>query len=218
MSVTGAEIVTKARSYRGQHEEPMGSNTGPFVEECQHDTFLGGTSWPWCAAFVCKVCVDCGVGLAPNNSAGAHDLANRHSAEWVADHAAWEPGMVVDYNIGTGHTGILTGVDLASATVTSCDGNWSDAVTEHTMPISEIRSVWRIPGVTYGSGVTAKPKPRPVPVLVVTTSANGHRKLLFVTRAKDGGKRRVARWIVRHTLARVAPHGITVRRSRRVVK
>lgn len=214
MSVTGAAVVAKAREFKGQHEEPMGSNTGAFVEACQHDTFLGGTGWPWCAAFVCHIAHLCGVSLAPNNSAGAHDLADRHRACWVTNRADWKPGMVVDYNEGSGHTGILTGVDLANGTVTSIDGNWGDSVTEHTMSISIIRAVWRIPGVENALVV----KPKPVPVFIVTTSRSGHRKVLFITRKEHGGKRRLARWILRHSIARIAPNGITIRRGKRRLK
>ncbi len=34
-------------------EYPPGSNSGPRVREYQAATNLGGTGWPWCAAFVC---------------------------------------------------------------------------------------------------------------------------------------------------------------------
>jgi len=211
-TVTGEDIVAKAREYKGNAEVPTGSNTGPFVEGCQRDTFLAGTGWPWCAAFVCRVAKDCGVPLA-YDGAGAHDLADHHKP-WVAA-ADVHVGMVVDYNIGTGHTGIVTSVDLASGTLTSCDGNWSDAVTEHTMPLSEVRSFWAIPGVQYGKVVVPpKPKPRRVPAFVIATSAGGERKVLFATRVRDGGKGRVARWIRRHT---IPANGITVRRVKRVV-
>jgi len=38
---------------RGVKEVPAGSNSGPRVREYQSSTSLGGTGWPWCAAFVC---------------------------------------------------------------------------------------------------------------------------------------------------------------------
>ncbi len=37
----------------GVKEEPAGSNSGPRVRQYQAATTLGGTGWPWCAAFVC---------------------------------------------------------------------------------------------------------------------------------------------------------------------
>lgn len=38
---------------QGVKETPPNSNTGPRVREYQSSTTLGGTGWPWCAAFVC---------------------------------------------------------------------------------------------------------------------------------------------------------------------
>lgn len=37
----------------GVREVPKDSNSGPRVREFQAATNLGGTAWPWCAAFVC---------------------------------------------------------------------------------------------------------------------------------------------------------------------
>ncbi len=205
---TGADVVAKARTYRGNRENPMGSNSGTFVQACQHATFLGGTGWPWCAAFVCYVAKMIGHALA-YNGAGAHDIADHHKP-WVAK-ADWKPGMVVDYNEGTGHTGILTGVDHARGVVTSIDGNWNDQVTEHEMPMSIIRAVWRIPGVTYVAGTAPAPDAKTLPPFVVTTtSATGHTKVLFTTRSKH----RLTRWLNRHILTRVAPNGITIHRGK----
>ena len=41
-----------ARSQVGIKESPAGSNSGTKVREYQATTTLGGTGWPWCAAFV----------------------------------------------------------------------------------------------------------------------------------------------------------------------
>ena len=48
------QIVKIAKAEIGV-EEIDGSNSGPRVEEFQSATSLGGTGWPWCAAFVCWV-------------------------------------------------------------------------------------------------------------------------------------------------------------------
>ena len=48
------EIVRIASAEIGV-EEIDGSNSGPRVEEYQAATSLGGTGWPWCAAFICYV-------------------------------------------------------------------------------------------------------------------------------------------------------------------
>lgn len=211
--VTGADIVTEALSHRGQGEVPKGSNSGPFVEKCQHDTFLSGTHWPWCAAFVCMVAKQAGVPL-DYPSAGAHDLANHYDARYgkVAT-ASVKPGDVVDYSIGTGHTGIVVNIDLVSSTVTSVDGNWGDAVTEHIMPLSEVRGFWRIPGtVPEGSDKPSKVTKRKkhLPPFVVATSANGSKKILFT-----GNKAGLAGWLTTHTLSKLAPNGVTITRGKK---
>ena len=48
------EIVRIANAEIGV-EEVDGSNSGKRVKEYQAATSLGGTGWPWCAAFVCWV-------------------------------------------------------------------------------------------------------------------------------------------------------------------
>lgn len=206
-TATGADVVAAARKHKGASEVPAGSNTGPFVLECQRSTFLGGTGWPWCAAFVCWAAKAVGHPLA-YNGAGAHDIADHHKP-WVPTSQV-KPGMVVDYNIGSGHTGIVTGIDPHTGTVTSIDGNWGDAVTEHVMPLSEVRAFWAIPGVQYGAAPTPKPKPKRLPPFVVATSASGHRKVLFTST----NKRHLARWLNKHVLTRVAPNGITITRGK----
>lgn len=201
-TVTGQQIVAWAKDRVGRSENPPGSNTGPFVQRCQSATFLAGTGWPWCAAFVCRDAAESKVPLA-YNGAGAHDLADHHKP-WV-DAAHVEPGMVADYNIGTGHTGIVVSVDLHAGTVTSIDGNWADSVVEHTLPLSEVRAFWKIPGVTYTSGrVKHQPRPKRLPRWVATTSASGHKKVVFQARKK----RQVVTWM----LSRAFPHGVTIKR------
>jgi hypothetical protein len=44
-----------AESQVGTTESPLGSNRGARVQSYQSSTALGGTGWPWCAAFVCWV-------------------------------------------------------------------------------------------------------------------------------------------------------------------
>jgi hypothetical protein len=48
------ELVNVANTQIGIFENPRNSNTGPEVEGFyQRSTFLNGTGWAWCAAFVC---------------------------------------------------------------------------------------------------------------------------------------------------------------------
>lgn len=46
------KAVAYALSQNGVTESPAGSNSGTKVREYQATTTLGGTGWPWCAAFV----------------------------------------------------------------------------------------------------------------------------------------------------------------------
>lgn len=52
MKTLAERIVDVAEGELGVHEVPWGSNTGPEVIQFQRATSLGGTGWPWCAAFV----------------------------------------------------------------------------------------------------------------------------------------------------------------------
>lgn len=205
MSVTGKRIVELARTHKGKTEIPPASNRGPFVEACQKATWLPGTGWPWCAAFVCYVAREAGVPLQ-FNSAGAHDIRDRYQkAGFGVTLAEAKPGDVIDFNIGSGHTGIL--VAKSGGNVITVDGNWANAVTEHATSQSLVRGVWRIPGVE-----TSKPPPEPkkkLPPFVVATSMSGHRKVLFT-----GSKKGLVNWLTTHTLYRVAPNGITITRGK----
>ena len=203
--IDNARIVREALSHKGSHEDPMGSNTGPFVILCQRATFLGGTKWPWCAAFVCYVCERAGVPLA-YNGAGAHDLADHHPPSVPQNR--WEPGMVVDFNIGSGHTGIL--VSHTATSVKTVDGNWGDAVTEHDTPTSFVRKVWAIPGVSYKAGTAPTPPKKKLPAWVVTTSAKGTQKVVF----RAAKKSQLVRWLTTHNLARLFPNGVTIKRGK----
>ena len=48
----GDDVVKVALAEVGTTEVPLGSNSGPRVRQYQASTSLGGTGWPWCAAFV----------------------------------------------------------------------------------------------------------------------------------------------------------------------
>lgn len=200
--IPGSRIVARASGFIGQHENPMGSNRGFFVEQCQHDTFLGGTGWPWCAAFVCKIAKDCGVPLA-FNSASAHGLADHHQPIHLQLSKA---GDIVDFNIGAGHTGILVGHGPPGF-VTTIDGNWGDKVQRVQHPTNLIRKVWRIPGVD-GS---VPPKKKRKPLWVVATSASGGKQRVI---RRFPHKRGVVRWIRNHSLLHGLGH-VTISRKKR---
>lgn len=46
-------LVRIAEAEVGVREVPPDSNRGPRVEQFQQSTWLAGSGWPWCAAFVC---------------------------------------------------------------------------------------------------------------------------------------------------------------------
>lgn len=204
MSVTGAMVVRQALSHRGETEHPPHSNQGEFVELCQRATFLSGTGWPWCAAFICLIAKQVGRPLS-YPSASAHGLGSHYGL--ITDHHRWEPGMVVDFNIGTGHTGVLVSVE--GEFVKTVDGNWSDSVEEHLSPLSQVRGVWAIPGVIYAQTHATSPPPK-LPPFVVATSAHGHRKIVFRAQKKAG----LVAWLTGNNLARLFPNGITIKRAK----
>ena len=49
---TSRDLIGIAEQEVGVREQPPGSNTGPRVRAFQAVTELGGTGWPWCAAFI----------------------------------------------------------------------------------------------------------------------------------------------------------------------
>jgi hypothetical protein len=50
--LTRVRALEVARTKLGTRENPPNSNSGPAVRVFQSATTLGGTGWPWCAAFV----------------------------------------------------------------------------------------------------------------------------------------------------------------------
>lgn len=46
-------VIELAQGEVGVQEEPANSNKGKRVQEYQRATWLDGTGWPWCAAFIC---------------------------------------------------------------------------------------------------------------------------------------------------------------------
>jgi len=206
--IPGTKVSQLAATHIGQAESPLGSNRGTFVEACQRATFLAGTGWPWCAAFVCYVAAQAGVRLS-YASASANGLADHYVSQGCAvsiNHA--HGGDVADFNIGSGHTAIIEAVDLEHGVVHTIDGNWGDRVERVVHPISSIRRIWRIPGVAAQGPAPHKPK---LPPWVVATSAHGHRKIVFRASTKKG----LLRWLRHHTIERIAPNGVTITRAKR---
>ena len=49
----GDALVAILKAEEGVREFPANSNRGKRVEDYQAATWLTGTGWPWCAAFIC---------------------------------------------------------------------------------------------------------------------------------------------------------------------
>lgn len=175
----------------GKREDPMGSNTGGFVRFCQQATWLGGTNWPWCVAFVMRAYVQAGFKL-PWRGAGAYAFLDwARKAGWAKALSECEPGDAVVFNIGAGHVGMLdepyTQTDPYVVTV---DGNVSDSVQRRRRHISEVRGSIHVPEAHKVAAV----KP---PVYEVVTSASGHVVVVYVSGAKAISKR-LDRMLRRH--------------------
>jgi uncharacterized protein (TIGR02594 family) len=167
-----ARVLAVARKELGVKESPPHSNSGTRVRVYQQHTFLKGTGWPWCNAFVNFVMDEAGV-YWPYKSAGAYD-----SLRWYTK-AGWRTtkpaaGDVAVFNIGSGHIAIVTDVD--KNTVHTIDGNHGDSVSP------AVRSRATVAGFIHPPALSAKPSKHPppkVPWWVVATSESGTKKFLF---------------------------------------
>lgn len=164
-------VVAWALAKVGLSEKPPGSNRGEFVEFCQSQTWLKGTGWPWCAAFVVAAIQEGGGVTYPDPTAGAWDLLSRGAKRgWAlpANSKLVIPGDIVVFNIGSGHTGIVTKVTTNQ--VFSVDGNAGDAVRQCARPLSQVRGF-----VHWPESLPARAKS---PKWQVVGSASGRRKLV----------------------------------------
>jgi len=142
----------------------------------QQHTFLKGTGWPWCNAFVNFVMDEAKV-YWPYKSAGAYD-----SLRWYSN-AGWrtnEPkaGDVAVFNIGSGHIAIVEKMEHTNhgTVVHTIDGNHGDSVSR------AVRSLSTVAGFIHPPSLSSNPSPHPkvkVPWWVVATSESGTKKFLF---------------------------------------
>lgn len=174
-----------ARRQLGQHEQPPGSNTGPFVVECQRATWLAGTRWPWCVAFYLRAWQAVGQPL-PWRGAGAWAfLTWARSAGWAVPLERAKPGDAIVWRFGAGHCSMLDEPYGATRPlVVTIDGNVADSVRRCSRPAGQVL------GAIHVHSTAQRPQ-RP-PLFDVATSVSGHRKLLLV-----GGRSKVARQLGR---------------------
>lgn len=125
---TGAQTkkdraIEIARGEVGVHESPPGSNTGDKIRAYQATTTLGGTYWPWCAAFVVWVLLRAGYNLPRE----ARTASVYYFTEW-----ARKAGRIVERKPRPGDVVILFGpgkhmglcVGVGNATI---EGNTSSS-------------------------------------------------------------------------------------------
>ena len=153
----GDAIARMAEGEIGVREEPKDSNRGAQVERYQAATWLEGTGWPWCAAFVCW-CVRAAIGKAQVSfkrprTAGAWDFERWAKKEGVSflpepKAADIQRGDIVIFTFS--HIGIATGSPVGN-TVPTVEGNTDESgsregggVYSKQRHISKIRSRIRL--------------------------------------------------------------------------
>lgn len=159
-------MVRFAQGEIGVREVPKNSNRGRRVEEYQRATWLDGTGWAWCAAFICWLVARALVlsqttpkGFARPQTAGAWDFENWASKmkgkgveRFEATDRRIEPGDILVFTFS--HIGIAetaaTGTS-PSSTVRTIEGNTDGSGTREgggvyrqTRRVSQIREVIRI--------------------------------------------------------------------------
>ena len=166
--------VLAARADIGQHEQPLGSNTGAFVIACQRATWLGGTGWPWCRGSVLKWRKQAG-DKPGDGSAGAWDALERARKRGeVLDPGGWAnaiPGDEVIWNVGSGHSSLLE-EPVVGGVVRSIDGNSADSVRRCERPLSQVRGFIAWPETPGSGGRNRKP------LAQVVGGESGRRKLV----------------------------------------
>lgn len=174
-------VVKWAEGELGIHEDPPGSNTGERVRFYQRHTWLGGTNWPWCAAFDDTAWEVGGGYKLPFPSAGAHDLGDRaRAAGWVTTIDKLIPGDLLDWNVGSGHLSIFLSYDPKTKKIRSIDGNVSDRVDYRERSAALLRYAIHVPE----KPVVVPPIVKKPPRYEVVTSESGTTKVVYVSGPK----------------------------------
>ena len=148
-----ARMVELAQKEVGVVEVPKNSNRGKRVQEYQRATWLDGTGWAWCAAFICWLAKEAGMTKGRPQTAGAWDFerwARKTSGVELIKPAPADirPGDIVIFKFS--HIGLAVAKPSGS-TVKTIEGN-TDAkgsregggVYRKTRRLSKIRSIVRI--------------------------------------------------------------------------
>ncbi len=152
----GQRILDKIISHLGQHEEPMGSNSGPDVDPkllyVGVDLSLPADEKQWCAGEdsfdIGHVLDDLGLSSLPHaRTASSHEMVNfgiQHGTLQTPHSAV--PGDTAVLKGGTGeaaknglsyhHTTVLERVDLEAGVAHLVSGNCHDSVARSVEPLS----------------------------------------------------------------------------------
>lgn len=123
-------VVSIALRQVGVSEHPPGSNSGTRVRQYQASTDLGGTGWPWCAAFVEWVWARAGLDTSIC-SPSTQTFADRARAA----RATGSPRPGAAFIIPGTHTGLL--VAPAGGNIWhTVEGNSGDAVARRVRDLS----------------------------------------------------------------------------------
>lgn len=187
----------------GVHESPPRSNSGWRVREYQSHTFLGGTGWPWCAAFVNWVFDKAGIGF-PYKSASAYGMLDwARKVGWARTKPL--PGDLGVVHNGAGHINLVRRVE--GTTVYCIDGNHLDRVAE------TIRHTWEFAGFIRNPALYStvhKPVPHAtIPKFEVVTSESGTKKIVYVSGRKAVARfvrNRIGKWLSAGKTVTVKPH------------
>lgn len=157
------QMVALAQSQVGVREVPRNSNRGKRVQEYQAATWLEGTGWAWCAAFICWLVMrsleDTGIkpptGFQRPRTAGAWDFENWASKmagkgveRFEAGTKPIEPGDILVFTFS--HIGLAERPQKGGSVSTiegNTDGSGSregGGVYRQTRKLSQIREVIRI--------------------------------------------------------------------------
>lgn len=150
------KLVSLARKEVGVREVPKNSNRGKRVEEYQAATWLDGTGWAWCAAFISWLCREAGMSDSTRpKTAGAWDF-ERWARESKSAATLYKPASKTKIKAGDiivftfSHIGLAC-EDQSGETVRTIEGNTDAAGSREgggvylkTRPLSQIRSIIRI--------------------------------------------------------------------------
>lgn len=155
------ELVKVAKTQIGIFEKPLNSNSGPEVQGLyQRSTWLSGTGWAWCAAFICYLFSEASkkpgikYSFKLPKTAGALDYENwaRNNQNYIEILSApfndIKPGDIIIFNFS--HIGLSTS-SISGGKIETIEGNTDTSgsregggVYKKSRPLKLIKKVLRI--------------------------------------------------------------------------